>query len=274
LARRLDRGGPLDVRRDRLLEAGSDAHYRDARYYAASYADREHDVRYYVALAAAHGGPVLEYGCGNGRITLPIARAGVRVIGVDRSPSMLADLRARLAAEPRLVRQRTRVRAGDMRALALGARFPLVLCTFNTFLHLYARRDVERFLARVRGHLARGGRFVFDASVPDPDELRCDPRRAYRTPPFRHASAGCVVRYGERFDYDALCQVLLVHMEFEPKNGGRAWSTPLAHRQFFPQELEALLHYNGFAVRELHGDFERRRARPDDLALVFHCTAR
>jgi hypothetical protein len=150
----------------------------------------------------------------------------------------------------------------------------LVLCTFNTFLHLYTRRDVERFLARVRDHMVRGGRFVFDVSLPEPSELASDPNKAYRTPRFRHPTRG-VVRYAERFDYDPLSQVLMVDMEFEPKGRpDERWSTPLAHRQFYPAELEALLHYNGFDVVELHADYERKAPDRDATMLVYHCKKR
>ena len=260
--------------RDAELEAGSDAHYLDAAYYAAAYADRNEDVDYYLGLAAEADADVLEYGCGNGRIAMPLARLGLEVWGVDRSKVMLADLRRRLAGEPAL-RKRIHLREGDMRAVRLRRRFPLVLCTFNTFLHLYTRDDVERFLARVRAHLAPKGRFVVDVAMPDPEELARDPNRIHRVPRFKHPSTGEVVRYGERFDYDPLRQVLLVSMEFEPKGRPRdAWMTPLAHRQFFPQELEALLHYNGLEVVDLHADFEMKPPDRDSRELIFHCKKR
>jgi hypothetical protein len=64
-------------------------------------------------------------------------------------------------------------------------------------------------------------------------------------------------------------------MEFEPKRRPAArWAAPLAHRQFFPQELEALLHYNGLAVTEVHGDFERSAPDRSTDALVYHCRKR
>jgi SAM-dependent methyltransferase len=199
---------------------------------------------------------VLEYGVGNGRIALPLARAGCSVTGVDWSAPMLADMARRLLDEPPAVARRVRGVAGDMRDLQLGKRFPLVICPFNTFLHLYAREDVERFFARVREHLTPGGRFVFDVSVPQPGDLDRDPNRAYGAPRFRYPSTGQMVRYAERFDYDAARQILFVTMEFTPVDGGDPWVVPLAHRQFFPQELEALLHYNGFDLTSVHGGFE------------------
>jgi len=265
----------LDGGRDAELESGSDAHYTDAAYYAATYADRGGDVDFYLGLAAELGeGDVLEYGCGDGRILLPLARLGLDCFGVDRSAPMLRALRQKLKLHPELA-PRVAFKRGDMRRVRLERRFPLVLCTFNTFLHLYTRQDVEQYLARVHAHLARGGRFVLDVSVPNPEELERDPSKLSRVPPFRHPSTGEVVRYGERFDYDPMRQVLLVGMEFEPKGAPeRAWMTPLAHRQFFPRELEALLHYNGFEVADVYGDFEMRPPDADTVDIALVCRKR
>ena len=265
-----DQGSIADVE----LEVGSDSHYEDARYYSDTYEERTEDVAYYLELASEHGGPVLEYGCGNGRICLPIARAGVRITGVDRSATMLRDLRRAVRQEPREVQQRITVRKGDMRRLRAGKRFGLVLCTFNTFLHLYTRDDVEKFCVRVRDHMTARGRFIVDTCIPDPEELHRDPQRLYRMPRFRHPN-GQMVKYGERFDYDPLRQVLFINMEFEPsRKPSQRWNTPLAHRQFFPQELEALLYYNGLEVIDVHGDFKRESPSLDAVELAYHCKKR
>ena len=103
------KGGP-----DRALEAGSRAHYTDAAYYEHNYSDRKDDIAYYVQLALKHRGPLLELGVGNGRIALPVARAGAaegkHVWGVDFSKAMLDDLRARLKNEPKELQQRVHIR--------------------------------------------------------------------------------------------------------------------------------------------------------------------
>lgn len=255
---------------DRELAVGSSAHYDDPAYYEKSYQKRTEDVSFYVELGRQFGS-VLEYGCGNGRILLPTARAGASVLGVDLSPAMLSDLRAKLRSEPDRVRNLVRLRRGDMRQLRLRERFRLVTCPFNAFLHLYTRPSVERFLARVRDHLHRDGRFVFDVSVPEPEELARTPDRIHRTPPFLYPGVG-MVRYGERFDYDPFRQVLFVTMEFDPARG-EPWVTPLAHRQFFPMELEALLHYAGFKIEKVEGDFDGP-VRPTTKTLVFTAKAR
>lgn len=258
--------------RDRELEVGARAHYDDPDYYTHTYRKRIDDVQFYVDLGKKSGGPVLEYGAGNGRIALALARHGVNVTGVDHSPEMIRDFRTRLKREEAGVQKRVTLHRGDMRSLRLKRRFPLVLCTFNTALHLYTRIDVERFLARVKEHLRPGGTFVCDLSVPVLGDLTRDPARAYRAPSFTHPSAGRV-RYEEYFDYDSARQIMFVSMNFDPVDGSGAFSTPLAHRQFFPREWEALLHYNGFRIEKVSGDFYGGPFDRTSDVMVWHATA-
>jgi SAM-dependent methyltransferase len=261
-------------RRDRELTVGSLAHYEDPAYYAATYRGRTDDIAYYVALCRRTRGAVLEYGVGAGRIAIPMALAGARVVGVDHSAPMLADLRARLRLEEKRVAERVRLVRGDMRREKLAARFGLVLATFNTVLHLYTRQDVERFLERVRQHLSPRGRFVVDMSMPALADLARGPSRPFHAPRFRHPTAGVVVNNLERFDYDPLRQILFVSMEFAPVAGpSPEWMTPLAHRQFFPQEWEALLHYNGFEVERVDGDFSGGPLTKDSDVMIWHARA-
>lgn len=292
------------ARPDLELEAGARAHFEDPVYYSDTYDWRDEDVVYYRALAEARG-RVLEHGIGNGRVALPMARAGVEVTGLDHTRAMLDHLRALLKREPPAVRRRVVLHEGDVRTARLGKRFPLVFCPFNAALHLYTRRDVEAWLARVREHLEPRGELVFDISMPIPADLARDPSVPYRIPPFEHPTAGRV-SYREHFDYDRVRQVLFVSMFFEPAPRRRSakgapaarkaaggtsarkaasrvsaprqitetFMTPLAHRQFYPQEMEALLHYNGFEVRELYGDFERGPLVQTSDVMVWHATPR
>jgi SAM-dependent methyltransferase len=261
--------------RDAELEAGSRAHYDDPEYYTSTYRRRIDDVQFYVHLAAKNGGPVLEYGIGNGRVALPIARHGVAITGVDHSRPMLSDLRARLSEEPREVRHRVTVVHGDMLRVRLRRRFPLVICPFNAALHLYTREDVESFLARAHEHLTPNGELVMDLSVPVMQDLLREPTRPFKAPRFKHPTTGEIIHYTEHFDYDRVRQVLFVSMEFAPGgDAGRAWMTPLAHRQFFPREWEALLHYNGFDVDRVSGDFHGGALDRSSDVMVWHARPR
>jgi SAM-dependent methyltransferase len=253
------------------MQEGASAHYRDAAYYDKTYGSRRADVEYYVALAKKTRGPVLEYGVGNGRVALKLAQAGVDVVGVDASREMLRDLKVKLARTPQLKRRVT-TRSGDMRRVKLKRRFPLIIAPFNVVLHLYTREDVEQFLTRVREHLAPGGRFVFDFSAPRVADLVVDPNRKYGAPRVRHPSHGGIVKYAERFEYDDWRQTLWCLMEFTPIDGSPSWEVPLAHRQFFPQELAALLHYNGFPDQVWTQDFADQPATADADSLVVSCS--
>ncbi len=245
--------------------------YDDPGWYDATYRRRRADVRYYVERARQSGGPVLEYGVGSGRVALPTVRAGVSVVGVDASVPMLALLEEKRRRLPEKSAARLRVVRGDMRAVRLRERFQLVTAPFNVVLHLDSRRDMERWLARVREHLLPGGELVFDVSVPQPLDLAADPAVWEKARSFRHPESGRRTELAERFDYDPIRQVLLVESELRTEGAPRPLRVPLIHRQWFPRELEALLHYNGFVDIRFTADFTD--LPPDDHvdSLVITC---
>jgi SAM-dependent methyltransferase len=251
------------------LRAGSAAHYEDPELYSLHYGRRRTDVRFYVDMARRTGGPVLEYGCGNGRIALALATVGFSVTGSDASEPMLSDLEARLKHEGPAVRARVRAVRGDIRTTRVEGTFPLVVAPFNTFLHLYDRVDVERFLAGVRAHLAPGGRLAFDTSVPSPADLSRDKTRPVAGRPLK--LRGVRYRYRERFEWDPLLQVLLIEMAYIPEDGSPGFSRLLAHRQYFPKEIEAVLHYGGFEVERCLADFSDAPAHRGAGSLAWVC---
>lgn len=244
----------MNQARQKRIARGAVAHYQDAAYYDHAYKRRRQDVAFYVALAKRHGGPVLELGAGSGRVTLALAEAGIDVVGVEPVAAMRARAQAKARSLAESARAHFHMRAGDARSVRLRRRFPLVIAPFNVFMHLYTRRDLERALATVLAHLAPGGRFVFDVLTPDLRAMIRDPGRLYRGPTVR--LDGRRYDYFEAFDYDALQQVQLVSMVFQNLDELEDLrSLPLSQRQFFPEELAMLLHYNGFEVQARYGDF-------------------
>ena len=122
------------------------------------------DVGFWQRLAAAQPGPVLELGCGTGRLTIPVARAGAQVVGVDRSAAMLNRARQRL----RRARTSARRGRGDIRQLPFRSRvrFGLVMAPYGMLQSLTSERDLRMTLDAVAGVLRRRGLFVIDL-VPD-----------------------------------------------------------------------------------------------------------
>ncbi len=248
---------PVAKRKQWRSVTGSEAHYEDAPYYDQAYRRRRHDVRFYTKLAVESGGPVLELGVGTGRVALAIAKAGIAVVGVEPMSPMLEQAHQRLERLPRAARDRVELRQGDVARLRLRRKFPLVIAPFNVWMHLYTREEIERGFATVRHHLEAGGRFAFDVLLPDPVSLARDPSKQYRGGEVPHPRGGVRYRYSEYFSYDPVTQIETIVMDFEhPEEKEQSFCTPLTQRQFFPAELEALLHYNGFELESHTGDFD------------------
>ena len=213
-------------------------------------------MRFYVEIAERYGGPVLELGVGTGRVAFALAQAGIDVVGVDSMPSMLEHARTRGARLPRSIAARVELRRGDMRALRIGRRFPLVIVPFNAFTHLYTRRDVEQALRACRAHLLPRGRLVFDVVMPDLRALSQDPERLYKCGTTLDPRDGVRYAHYEASHYDPEAQLRSVTIVLETADGARRQrALPLTQRQFFPAELEALLFYNGFVIEQRYGDF-------------------
>jgi ubiquinone/menaquinone biosynthesis C-methylase UbiE len=118
------------------------------------------DVPFYVGLARAADGPLVELAVGNGRVAIPVARAtGQIVLGIDSSPSMLEQARTK-AAEAGLTLD---LRLGDMRDLSVDEPAALVYCPFRALLHLPTWADRRRTFERVAAALRPGGRFAWNA---------------------------------------------------------------------------------------------------------------
>ena len=131
-----------------------------ARRYDEWAAPMTEDVDFYVTLAREADGPLVELAVGNGRVAIPVAQAtGRPVIGIDTSPAMLEQARARAAA----TEVELELHEADMRELALGEPAALIYCPFRALLHLPTWADRRRTFERVAASLRPGGRFAWNA---------------------------------------------------------------------------------------------------------------
>ena len=131
-----------------------------ARRYDEWSAHMTEDVAFYVELARDADGPLVELAIGNGRVAIPVAQAtGRSVIGIDSSPAMLEQARAR-AAEAGVELD---LREGDMRELTLDEQAALIYCPFRSLLHLPTWADRRRTFERVAASLRPDGRFAWNA---------------------------------------------------------------------------------------------------------------
>ncbi|MBN2351957.1 MAG: class I SAM-dependent methyltransferase [Spirochaetales bacterium] len=219
------------------------------------------DVAFYVRAAVEFGGPVLELGCGTGRLLIHTARAGIDVTGVDSSPAMLDRCREKLSAEPDDVRRRVTLAPGDMRSFDLGKKFALIIVPFRPFQHLLTVEDELACLERVHTHLSPGGRFILDLFNPSLEILledsvgrETEEREVLDLPDGRKVRRMTLVR-----EKDLINQIIrseLVYYVTQPDGREERLVQPLALRYLFRYEAEHLLERAGFAVEHVYGDFD------------------
>ncbi len=272
--------GPRDPRISSYdLDAGTEEHYVDAALYDFEYRRRRADVNHYRRLAktwapSPAGGRILELGCGSGRVLAPLIRDGHRVVGVDLSAAMLARAAARLARLSATRRARAVLVRADMRRYAFASPFSLILCPFNAFQHLYTRTDVEAFLACAAAHLAPEGRLAFDVLNPDLAWLTRDPNKRWARTKFHHPETGELLEYSTNQTYDPVSQIVYMRIYYQSLDARdkRTHVVRLAHRQFFPSELEALLAANGFQIDGRWGGFDEQPFRGESESQVLVCS--
>lgn len=234
------------------------------------------DVAFYVDAAKRSGGPVLEIGCGTGRVLIPSARAGVEMVGLDLSHGMLSVCRERVAREEPAVRSRIQLVEADMRDFNLARTFPLVTIPFRPFQHLLSVQDQLACLASVRRHLADGGRLVFDLFNPSLDMLVsfAGGEEFGEEPEFAMPDGRRVVRrsrIASQDRFNQVNQVELIHDVTHADGRTERLVEAFAMRYLFRFEAEHLLVRAGFEVDELFGDYDKRpygSTYPGDLIFV------
>lgn len=228
--------------------------YEHPLLYDLEYDTQTEDVVFYVKQANSVEGPVLELGCGNGRITLPIARSGVHIIGLDNSTTMLNDFRTKLTSEPDSIRTRITLIESDYRQLPQCGPVPLVILPFNALHHCQTHRDVLQLFQSVREQLTPDGRFVLDCYLPDPILYQRDPNGRYAEQTIVDPRTNQTFHSWETSWYDSLEQVHHVTYVYENENAKR-WEVNLNLRMFYPQELRALIDLASFQITKEAADF-------------------
>jgi SAM-dependent methyltransferase len=225
-------------------------------------------IAFYTALAQETGGPVLEIACGTGRVSIPIARLGFAVTGLDIVPGMLERARSKAAGLP------TRWVEGDARTFDLGEQFRLIFVTGNAFQAFLTRADQEALLERVRTHLHDEGQFAFETR--NPRWANLETRDAEADWPTYTDSSGREVRRSKTQAYDHVAQILhwTTYRRWREGEEEHTKVTRIALRYTFPQELAALLYYNGFSIIRQYGDWNLEPLTAASTSIIVVCRKR
>ena len=228
---------------------------RFARLYDDDYGDFTDDLELYRLFVQRTGGPVLEAMCGTGRVLLPLAEAGLHVVGLDISPAMIERARAKLVAAG--IGERARVEVGDIRTLAMPERFALAIVAMNSFMHLPTSKDQLAALQAIRAHLRPKGLLILDLFNPDPHELIADQGLLVHAKSFCSGELHVQKWVLRRTDFAAQTHyVEFVYDETGPDRVVRRDVLPFTMRWVYRCELELLLALAGFEVEALFGSYE------------------
>lgn len=220
------------------------------------------EVDWYLRKARSSGGPVLDLGCGTGRLALRLARQGFQVTGIDQSTGMLNLFREKLKYEPPEVRRRVRIERQTMSDFGLYRGFGTIICC-DAFLHNLTVKEQVNCLELVGQHLNPNGRFLFN--IPNPNcefILKCidsaakefEERGCY---PLEDGSGSVLVEQAQSID--VLDQRIETSLRFttydaegnEVETVESAWTT----RYLFRYEAVHLLYRCGFSIKDLVGDY-------------------
>jgi ubiquinone/menaquinone biosynthesis C-methylase UbiE len=229
-----------------------------ARYYDADYRDYVDDFDLILTLAQEIGDPILELGCGTGRVLAPLAAQQHDVTGIDVSGALLELARTKLAAEQggkdiKLVQ-------ADMRTYELPRKdYAFAFCTSNTFMHLTTAQDQLQALRNTHRHLRCGGALLIDLFNPDVVRVvQIDGVQEYADRWMDEATGRQVVKWVVRaVDWaQQIQETIITYEEMLPDGASRRVICPFTLRFLWRSEAELMLQTAGFVVEQVWGDFE------------------
>ncbi len=240
--------------------------YQDPEIYDLENAPSDLDESFYLSLAHEVGGPVLELGCGTGRMTIPMAKAGLEITGLDVTSAMLEQARRKAGDLP------IQWMEADVRSFHLGRQFNFIFECGSVFMHMLSNADQRAFLQHVYEHLADAGRFVFSVLFPHPRYLQTlEAEEEWYT---IQDDKGRTIKVSGYQTYDELSQVVTetAIRRIKAADGNESiLEAPLRKRYTFPQEMEALLDANGFIIKERYGGPDRSALTSASMFMVYIC---
>jgi len=208
---------------------------------------------------------ILELCCGTGRLTIPIAKDGYDISGVDHTVSMLAEAKAKASKEGLAID----FIEADIRTLDLVEKFDLIFIPFNSIHHLYKNEDLFKAFKVVKKHLKNGGLFLLDCFNPN-IQFIADGEKEQKEIAQYTTRDGREILIKERMRYENKTQINRIEWHYYI-NGEFDSIQNLDMRLFFPQELDAYLEWNGFTIIHKFGGFEEEAFNDNSEKQVFVC---
>jgi SAM-dependent methyltransferase len=223
------------------------------------------DIPFWQELAKQYTGPILELGCGTGRVLLPLAQIGRPVYGIDNERGVLALLRSRITSDQKMY---TRILQADTAAFHFDLHFGLIIAPCNTY-STFSTKTRGRTLSRVRFHLHEDG--VFALSLPNPTTLKHLPARSEPEVEeiFPHPLDGEPVQVSSSWERsDRFITIQWHYDHLLPEGGIERSSTQIKHSLISTRDFLAEIRSAGFIINNTYGNYDRSPYRQDSPNLI------
>ncbi len=261
---------PLSFRynTDDIIDAGDSFYDATGECYSALFADKKKDdISFYVSLAKERGGPILEAACGDGRILIPVASAGINVTGSDVSEEMLRICREKMKDLPDQIRPKTGLCRADLRALPFRQKFRMVFLPYNSFNHLLNREGQNACIRGIHDALQAGGTLVMEVL---PYHENYDRALMLRKKIYIPEKKTKVVMYS-RLEHDKENCRHKVHWFTQIKKRGKKPKRMITTftRKDIPLEVViGILTGTGFNVEDIFYDYRRNTEKGDKRLII------
>jgi SAM-dependent methyltransferase len=240
--------------------------YWDGRHYDLKYKDLKDDIPFYLQQAEKYGNPVLELGCGTGRITIPLAEKGFDITGLDILEPML-ELAKKKAEEKEM---NIKWVLADCRNFRLGKKFNLIFFPFSSIAHLHDLESIKACFSCVKEHLTDEGRFIIDYFNPRLDYLLRDPNEKRSIVSYPDPDGSGTVEILETNVYDTVSQINRIKWVYKTGKFEEV-EKELNMRIFYPKELDALVQLNGLDIEAKFGNFDESPFNSDSPKQIMVC---
>ncbi len=240
--------------------------YEDPEKYDEIYGNYQADLQYIMEYAIGIEKPVIELACGTGRLTIPMAKSGINMVGIDMHGGMLSRAKQKAAHEQLNIIFEQQ----DCTELDLAYKAPLIFMTGNSFQHFLTNESQDALLHSVKKHLLPNGQFIFDTRNAIISELSVveEFEKSY----VNNDNQSVFEKHSEEYNHDT--QVLYCVTKTDIMENEQLIHTArdsISLRYVFPMELHRLLDSHGFDLINLYGSWKKDDFRKDSISMIVHC---
>jgi len=230
------------------------------------------DISFWLKMAEEYGGPILELGCGTGRILIPIAEAGYEVVGLDISKKMLNILMEKIDNLTDKVKNRIKIKKEDFRDFKIDKKFSIAFFAYSTLYSAPTQEDQVSAIKCIHSHLKDNGIFISASFNPDIKRISQNDKFITMDFTYQDPNGELLLTRMTQTEYVQLNQTLKSNQIYDIKEKGKPierYSIELNLRYIFPSEMRLLLHYCGFEIIDEYGDYNLAPLKENSPQMIF-----